>query len=217
MPHSATARNQMTHQQVRACSTLGPAALAVFERLRREDFVPADHLRVAYADMPIPLPQGQHMLTPSVVGRIVQAVAPKSTDQVLEIGTGSGYVTACLALLSAQVRSIEIHDDLARQARQNLRAAGIGNAVVQQADAFTLNDSAPRYDVIVVNGSLPVYDARFESQLRTGGRLFVILGDGPAMDARLITLESGQRQSHSLFETVCDPLINAPRIELFSF
>jgi protein-L-isoaspartate(D-aspartate) O-methyltransferase len=217
MPHTATARNQMTYQQVRAWSALGPVALAVFERLSREEFVPADHKRVAYADMPIPLPHGQHMLTPSVVGRILQAVAPKPTDQVLEIGTGSGYVTSCLALLSAQVRSIEIQDDLARQARLNLRAAGIGNAEVQEADAFTLNDSAPRYNVIVITGSMPIYDARFESQLRAGGRLFVILGDGPAMDARLITLESGQRQSHSLFETVCDPLINAPRTEQFRF
>jgi protein-L-isoaspartate(D-aspartate) O-methyltransferase len=210
-------RTQMTYQQVRAWSALPDAVLTVFERLSREVFVPETHRRVAYADMPIPLTHGQHMLRPSVVGRILHAVAPKPADQVLEIGTGSGYLTACLALLSAQVQSIEIYDDIARRARSHLRAAGIGNAEVTEADAFALADSAPRYDIIVLTGSMPVYNARFESQLRPGGRLFVIVGEEPVMDARMITLADGTRQSLSLFETVCDPLANAPSAEQFSF
>ncbi len=207
----------MTYQQVRAWSVLPPETLAVFEQLPREIFVPEASQGAAYADLAISLGYGQHMLSPTVVGRILQAVTVRSSDQVLEIGTGSGYLTACLALLGAQVRSLEIRPELAFQARQNLKAAGIGNAIVEEADAFEWQPAAPGYDVVVVTGSLPVYDARFESLLNPGGRLFVVSGLAPVMEARLVRLLNTGRDVHSLFETVIDPLTHAAAPSHFVF
>jgi protein-L-isoaspartate(D-aspartate) O-methyltransferase len=217
MQTSVSPRSQMTYQQVRAWSVLPPETLAVFEQLPREIFVPAAAQGAAYADLAIPLGEGQHMLSPTVVGRILQAVTVSRKDQVLEIGTGSGYLTACLALLGANVRSLEIRAGLAHQARQNLKAAGIGNAFVDEADAFEWRPAAPGYDVVVMTGSLPVYDPRFESLLNPGGRLFVVSGTGPVMEAQLVRLLSTGRDVHSLFETVIDPLTHAAAPSRFVF
>jgi protein-L-isoaspartate(D-aspartate) O-methyltransferase len=148
------ARTQMAYQQIRAWKVLTPEALAVFEQMPRELFVPERWRGAAYADMAIPLGEGQHMLTPTVAGAIVRALDPKRTDSVLEIGTGSGYVTACLARLSAGVHSLEIRPSLARQARINLQAAGVGNATVEEADAFSWQPASPGWDVIAINGSM---------------------------------------------------------------
>jgi protein-L-isoaspartate(D-aspartate) O-methyltransferase len=214
----AAARTQMTYQQVRAWSVLPPEVLAVFERLPREDFVPASWGGAAYADLAIPLGHGQHMLIPTLVGRILQAVTVRATDRVLEIGTGSGYLTACLALLARQVHSVEIRPELTRHARANLKAAGIGNAEVEQANVFSWQSPQPNWDVIVLTGSLPVYDARFESLLAPQGRLFVITGEAPVMEARLIRKgEDKVRDVHSLFETVVDPLDHAAATSHFVF
>jgi protein-L-isoaspartate(D-aspartate) O-methyltransferase len=208
----------MTYQQIRAWSVLPPETLAVFEKLPREIFVPAAARGAAYADFAIALGSDQHMLTPTVVGRILQAVTVRRSDQVLEIGTGSGYLTACLALLGARVLSLEIRPELALQARKNLKAAGIGNAQVEDADAFHWKPAAPGYDVVVVTGSLPVYDPRFESLLKPGGRLFVVAGTAPVMEAQLVRLSSsGLRDVHSLFETVIDPLMHAAIPSQFVF
>ena len=203
----AEARTQMAYQQIRAWTVLEPEVLAVFEQLPREDFVPESWRGAAYADMPIPLGDGQHMLTPTLLGGIVQALAPARTDAVLEIGPGSGYLTACLARLSASVHSLEIRPTLARQARINLQRAGIGNATIEEADAFSWQPLAPAYDVIAITGALPVYDARFEQLLKPGGRLFVVTGSAPVMDACLVGLSAGgQHDRKSLFETLIDPL-----------
>lgn len=218
MHPSSVARTQMTYQQVRAWSVLSPETLAVFEQLPREQFVPDGWRGAAYGDLAIPLGHGQHMLTPTLVGRILQAVAVERGNRILEIGTGSGYVSACLALLGAQVHSVEIHDDIARQARSNLAGAGIGNVQVEEADAFAWTAAAPGYDVIVVTGAMPVYDARFEALLRPGGRLFAIHGVAPVMEARLVRLtDGGQREERSLFETVVDPLVHTVRPDPFVF
>ncbi len=218
MQTSTSARSQMTYQQIRAWSVLPPETLAVFEQLPREIFVPAAAQGAAYGDLAIPLGHGQHMLSPTVVGRILQAVTVRRADRILEIGTGSGYVTACLALLGAQVRSLEIRPELAHQARQNLKAAGIGNAQVEEADAFGWQPAAPGYDVVVITGSLPVYDPRFESLLNPGGRLFVVAGQEPVMEAQLVRLnDSKVRDVHSLFETVIDPLTHAAAPSHFVF
>jgi protein-L-isoaspartate(D-aspartate) O-methyltransferase len=215
---TADAREQMTYQQVRAWSALPPESLAVFDRLPREQFVPVAWQRLAYADLPVPLAHGQHMLRPSVVGRIVQAVAIQRGDLALEIGTGSGYVSACLSLLGAKVLSLEIHADIAEQARHNLRAAGLGDVQVEQADAFSLQMTGPRHDVIVLTGSMPVYDPRFEALLQPGGRLFAVVGREPIMEARLVALDAqGKRTVHSLFETATDTLLHAPDPAVFSF
>ncbi len=218
MSVTSAARTQMTYQQVRAWSVLPPEVLAVLERLPRENFVPAAWSGAAYADLAVPLGEGQRMLTPTVVGRILQAVTVRRTDRVLEIGTGSGYLTACLALLGSQVHSLEIRPALARQSRANLKAAGIGNAAVEEADVFAWQSSQPAWDVIVLSGSLPVYDERFESLLSAGGRLFVVSGNAPVMEARLIRKAQDKlRDVHSLFETVVDPLDHATTTSRFEF
>lgn len=217
MQTATSPRSQMAYQQVRAWSVLPPETLAVFEQLPREIFVPPASHGAAYGDLAIPLEDGQHMLPPTVVGRILQAVTVRRTDQVLEIGTGSGYVTACLALLGSQVRSLEIRPQLAHQARQNLKAAGIGNAIVEEADAFQWQPAAPGYDVVVITGSMPVHDARFEAWLNPGGRLFVVCGQPPVMEAQLIRLTETGRDVHSLFETVIDPLTHAASPSRFVF
>ena len=212
------AREQMVSQQIRAWDVLDETILDLFRRLPRETFVPAAYRDVAYADLPIPLAHGQNMLQPSVVGRLLQAVAVRHGERVLEVGTGSGFVSACLGTLGAQVRSLEIHEDLAAGARAALAATGIGQVEVVHADAFASVSGGAQYDVVVLTGSLPVHDARFESLLRPGGRLFAIVGDAPAMDARLVTLDgSGARRSESLFETVVAPLIGARRTDPFRF
>ncbi|MEO6080532.1 MAG: protein-L-isoaspartate O-methyltransferase [Steroidobacteraceae bacterium] len=218
MQTSSATRSQMTYQQIRAWSVLPPETLAVFEKLPREIFVPAAAQGAAYADLAIALGHGEHMLTPTVVGRILQAVTVRRSDHVLEIGTGSGYLTACLALLGSRVLSLEIRPELAQQARQHLKAAGIGNAQVQEADAFEWQPAPTGYDVVVVTGSLPVYDARFESWLKPGGRLFVVTGNAPIMEAQLVRLGSSKlRDVHSLFETVIDPLTHAATPSHFQF
>jgi protein-L-isoaspartate(D-aspartate) O-methyltransferase len=216
MPHSAV-RSQMTTQQVRAWSVLAPEVLDVFQRLPRERFAPANWSGAAYGDFAIPLGDAQHMHTPSVAGRILQALAIRSSDRVLEIGTGSGYLTAGLALLAAQVHSLEIRPQFAAQARTNLQAAGIANAEVEEADAFHWA-GAPRFDVIVLGGSLPTYDGRFEAWLRPGGRLLAVIGEPPVMEAVLVRLDmAGKRSSHGLFETVVDPLTHPQAAANFDF
>jgi protein-L-isoaspartate(D-aspartate) O-methyltransferase len=218
MPASPSARTQMTFQQVRAWSVLPPEVLGMLLQLPRERFVPPAWQRAAYTDNEIPLGDGQHMLSPTVVGRILQTVAVQRSDQVLEIGTGSGYLTACLALLGSQVTSLEIRTGLARSAREHLQACGIGNAQVEEADAFAWQATAPRFDVIVLTGSMPIYDVRFESLLRPGGRLFAVAGRAPVMEAQLVRLnDAGQREVRSLFETVLDPLTHAADISRFVF
>jgi protein-L-isoaspartate(D-aspartate) O-methyltransferase len=218
MNPSPSARTQMTYQQIRAWSVLPPATLAIFEQLSREEFVPEIWRGAAYADYAIPLGDGQHMLTPTVVGRLLQAVAPMAGESILEIGTGSGYLTACLARLGGKVHSLEIRPALARQARINLRQAGIGNAEVEEADAFSWQPAAPGYDVIAITGALPMYDARFEALLNPGGRLFVVTGTAPVMEARLVRLTTQRgREQTSLFETLLDPLEHAATSSSFEF
>jgi protein-L-isoaspartate(D-aspartate) O-methyltransferase len=214
----AIARQQMTYQQMRAASVLTDVELGVLTRLHREEFVPPAWRALAYADIAVPLAHGQHMLPPTLVGRIIDAVDPRPRERVLEIGTGSGYLSACFGLLTEAVYSIEIHDDLAAAARAHLRTAGIGNVEVENTDAFALPAGTQGYDIVVLTGSLATYDARFEAHLKPGGRLFAIVGEAPVMEARLVRLSTqGERQDVSLFETVCDPLLNGPRTVRFEF
>src|SRR6478752_5220294 len=146
------------------------------------------------------------------------STAPCLGDRVLEIGTGSGYLTACLALLATHVTSLEIRPALAQRARQNLLSAGIANVEVEEADAFAWDGGAARFDVVILTGSLPSYDNRFEKLLRPGGRLLAIVGEAPVMEAVLVRLDSaGQRSSQGLFETVVEPLTHALPVPAFSF
>ena len=212
-----TARRQMIEQQVRAWEVLDLRVLEAMERVRREEFTPPAYRDLAFADMSVPLGHGQGMLAPKLEGRILQSLELRPDDDVLEVGTGSGYFAACLGALARSVRSIEIHPDLAAAARGNLARNDVHNVTVETADAFALADPG-RYDAVVLTGSLPVYDARFERWLADGGRLFVVVGQGPIMEARRITLSGrGETESQSLFETVMAPLVHAAEPPKFVF
>jgi protein-L-isoaspartate(D-aspartate) O-methyltransferase len=214
-----TAREQMVHQQLRAWHVLSLPVLETFRRIPRESFVPEAFRDVAYADTAIPLGGGDHMLAPKVAGRILQSVAPKPTDRVLEIGTGSGFLTACLAAHGCSVRSLEIRADLAAQAAKNLAAAGVRNAAVEHRDAYAPEALGNgEFEVIVLTGSLPVADARFERHLAAGGRLFVVLGTGVNMEASLAERAAdGSLRWSGLFETSLKPLVGAPLPTAFRF
>ena len=211
------ARQQMITQQVRAWDVLDERVLGVLGRVPREQFVPADHRYLAFADVDVPLPCAEHMLRPSVAGRLLQALDIEPNERVLEIGAGTGFVTACLTAAGAHVRALEIHPELARAAQANLSALGMLQAEVIAVDAM-LPLGATRYNAIALTASLPLYDERWQRQLEVGGRLFVIVGEPPVMEARLVRRFSEDNWSaESLFETVVDPLINAPRRAEFVF
>jgi protein-L-isoaspartate(D-aspartate) O-methyltransferase len=210
------ARQQMVDQQVRTWEVLDPAVLAALAAVPREAFVPAPYEALAFADASIPIGFGQCMLAPKLQGRILQALGIEASDAALEIGTGTGYLCACMERLAGSVRSIELHAELADIARANLRAMACA-ANVENRDAF---DSAPlgEFDAIAITASLPVYDRRFEQALRIGGRLFVVVGVAPAMDALLVRrVSETQWLRESLFETVLDKLVGAAAPDGFVF
>jgi len=215
--HTADAREQMIEQQVRAWDVLDERVLDAMRRVPRELFVPLAQRYCAYADAEVPLARGQHMLRPSVVGRLLQALLPLGGEQVLEVGAGSGFVTACLRVMATQVRSLEVFPELADGARRNLTLLGMRDVDVIDADALQA-DSGARYDAIALTASLPLYDARFERMLEVGGRLFVVVGEPPVMEARLVLRTAEDSfATQSLFETVIDPLVNAVRPPEFIF
>lgn len=211
------ARRQMVDQQIRTWEVLDPRVLDVLGAVPREAFVPAAYRDLAFADAPIPIGFGQSMLAPKLQGRILQALAVASLDRVLEVGSGTGYLSACLGLLAASTHSIDIHPGLTAAAASNAAGVPRANVRFETRDAFS---EAPlgEYDVIAVTGSLPVYDSRFERSLRVGGRLFVIVGQAPVMDAVLVRrVDSTEWIRESLFETVVEPLINAAAAQGFVF
>lgn len=212
----SAASEQMVTQQVRTCEVLDPATLATLRAVPRERFVPGAWSAYAYAEFAVPLAHGKRMLTPLMIGRIVQALAPRPGDQALEIGTGSGYLSACLAHLGATVRSLELHADIAAQAQANLASAQVRGVTVEVADGTLLDESA-RYDCIALTGSLPQPDERYQRALKDGGRLFLVQGTGPVMEALCIVREGGAFRSQELFQTVLEPLENAPAPATFRF
>jgi len=211
------ARDQMISQQVRTWAVLDERTLAAMNQVPRERFVPSAWSSLAYADCALPLPLGKHMLTPMLAGRILQSLEVKPGDQVLEIGTGSGYLSACLAALGGNVQTLELHGALATAARSNLREAGFAGIEVTTADGASLV-SETAYDVIVLTASLPIYEPRFERALKYGGRLFVVVGSGPVMEARLVRrLGATEFSTQSLFETTLEALEHVPVPPAFSF
>ena len=214
---TAQVREQMVDQQVRAWDVLDERVLEVMRQVPRELFVPAGQRYRAYADAEVPLSHGQHMLRPSVAGRLLQGLLPQPHEQVLEIGAGTGFITSCLRAMSAGVSSLEIHPDLADSARGNLAALGVRGVEVLDANAL-LFETGTRFDAIAVTASLPLYDERFERMLKIGGRLFIVVGEAPVMEARLVRRTAEDSWStQSLFETVIDPLVNAVRPPEFTF
>ena len=211
------ARRQMVDQQIRAWEVLDPRLLDGLSAVPREAFVPPAYRYLAFADSPIPIGFGQSMLAPVLQGRILQALALNASDAVLEVGTGTGYLAACLSLLGSSTRSIDIRAEFTAAAAVNLRAVPQARVDLETRDAFG-SAALGEYDVIAVTGSLPVYDTRFQQALRVGGRLFAVVGVAPVMDAVLVRrVDSTEWIRESLFETVIDPLINATAPQGFVF
>ena len=202
------ARQQMVEQQVRAWDVLDEAVLGILMDLPREQFVPSEFESMAFADTELPIGHEQSMMTPIVEGRLLQSLALRKTDNVLEIGTGTGFLTACLARLANSVTSIDIHDDFLQSAAVKLQDTGIANVELALMDA-TQQLPDGQFDAIAVTASMPTLDLRYVSALKPGGRLFVVVGESPVMDALLIRLDSSKEWSaESVFETELAPLIN---------
>ena len=217
LENPAASLDQMIGQQVRTCDVLDPRVLGAMHRVPRERFVSESWRSLAYADCALPLPLGKHMLTPMIVGRILQALEPEPGESALEIGTGSGYLSACLAAMGARVRSLELHEEIAQFARRNLRSAGSFEVEVETADGagLAVEDA---YDAIVLTGSLPIYDQRYARALKRGGRLFVVVGQAPVMEARIVRrLAVSDYSSAALFETSIEALENVPVPPAFRF
>ncbi len=200
------ARELMVEQQIRPWDVLEIRVLDVLARLPREAFVAESHRALAYADIELPLGNGQKMMKPVIEGRTLQALDLQPGDEVLEIGTGSGYLSACMGELAREVLSLEIDAELATTARARLDAAGLGNNVrIETADALTW-DTERRFDAICVTGAVDVIPSRFAQWLRPSGRLFVIRGRSPVMEAVLVKADG---TTESLFETDIDYLRGA--------
>lgn len=209
------ARSQMLRQQIRTWEVLNDRVLQVLGSVPREQFVPATYHDLAFADFEIPIGHDQLMMTPKIEGRLLQALNIERADRVLEIGTGSGFLTACLARLCDTLVSVDILPDFIDAAKPKLARLGITNVELSATDALQLELGA-EFDAIAVTGSLPELDEHFIRMLRPGGRLFVVTGREPIMEAQLITLHAAKDSSRqSLFETVLTPLINADKPEPF--
>jgi protein-L-isoaspartate(D-aspartate) O-methyltransferase len=209
------ARTQMLGQQIRAWDVLDERVLRVLRETPREQFVPEEYRDLAFADVEIPLGYGQAMLAPKIEGRVLQAVQAEPIDEVLVVGTGSGYLTACLARLAKRVVSVDIIGELVARARPKFEEHDVSNVELLEADALTLS-YPERFDVVAVTGSVPELNDHFVKMLRPQGRLFIVVGREPVMEAELITAEpSGRITTDALFETVLTPLIHADRPEPF--
>ncbi len=212
------ARRNMVDQQIRPWDVTDQRVLDAIAASPREDYVPAQYRTLAFVDMNIPLGHGQVMMQPNLEARLTQALAIEPDDKILEVGTGSGYVTSLLAKLGKHVTSVEIFPDFTTQAAQRLAAHGIHNVTLEVGDAARGWARSAPYDVIFITGSLPLPPDDFRAQLAPGGRLVAIVGSAPAMEARLIErLDGPNFRSRSLLETVLPPLVNAPMPAGFVF
>jgi protein-L-isoaspartate(D-aspartate) O-methyltransferase len=211
------ARFNMVEQQIRTWEVLDQDVLDLLLAVRREEFVPAAYRLLAFADLEIPLRPGASMWAPKMEARVLQDLKLESGESVLEIGTGSGYFTALLAGMGARVTSVEIDSTLAADARVKLAGAGASGIELEVGDGARGWGSAT-YDAIVLTGSTPVLPDRFVEQLNPGGRVFAVVGEAPAMTARIVSwVAPGALTSRTLFETVLRPLANAAVAAHFEF
>ncbi len=212
------ARFNMVEQQIRTWEVLDQQVLDLLLLVKREEFVPSQYRSLAFADMEIPLGHGEKMLAPKLEARMLQELAVKPTDRILEIGTGSGYMTALLAKRGAHVVSVEIVPEFSAAAAARLQAYGIVNVTLETGDAARGWSKHAPYDVIVLTGSVPVLADGFRHSLNPGGRLLAVVGEAPVMEAHLVTCASGSACSaRELFETCIPTLRNAPQPERFVF
>jgi protein-L-isoaspartate(D-aspartate) O-methyltransferase len=213
----AKARETMVEQQVRPWDVLDARVLDALVNVPRDAFVPAAHRALAYADAALPLGHGESMMKPVVEGRVLQALDVQAGEDVLEIGTGSGFLTACLGRLAREVHSIDRHGDFADAARARLDGMGLGgNVRIETADAFSW-ETDRRFDAICVTGAVDTVPSRFLQWLRPGGRLFVVRGTAPAMEAVLVRNEVNGPRIESLFETDLAYLAGAAPAPRFDF
>lgn len=216
------ARFNMVERQIRPWEVLDQDVLDLLYVVRREEFVPEAHRALAFADLEIPLyenaPEGERMMPPKLEARILQALAVNKSERVLEVGTGSGYLTALLAARAHHVYSVEVNPKLRAFGESNLRRAGIENVTTDLGDASRGWPKYAPYDVIVLTGSTPLLPDGLSTQLKAEGRLFAVVGDPPAMEAQLIVrVTEGDCRSTDLFETSLAPLRNAPHPARFAF
>ncbi len=217
-PDFAVARHNMVEQQVRPWEVLDQRVLSLIDGSPREDYVPAQHRNLAYVDMSIPLGHGQVMMPPRLEARLLQELAVQSTDKVLEIGTGSGYMTSLLAAFGAHVYSVELIPELEAGARRSLESHGVKNVTIEVGDGANGWDRHAPYDAILITGSLPLLPTAFQQTLALRGRMIAIVGRSPVMQAKLIQrLGSDSWTEVSLFETDVPPLLNARQPERFVF
>ena len=211
-------RFNMIEQQIRPWEVLDPTVLELLKEVPREKFVPPQYLGLAFADLEIPTGYGQTMLAPKLQARIVQSLTLKKTDRVLEVGTGTGFMTALMAKLAQHVLSVETVPELTAEASRHLAALGISNVTLETGDgARGWNAKAP-FDVIVLTGSVPLLPADLQQQLTVGGRLFAVIGEAPVMQATLIRRVAEHAfRSDVLFETCVPVLAGAPQPERFNF
>ncbi|MGH8699580.1 MAG: protein-L-isoaspartate O-methyltransferase family protein [Burkholderiales bacterium] len=212
------ARFNMVEQQIRPWEVLDPRVLDLLLRVRREEYVPARYRALAFADMEIPLGHGEKMLAPRIEARMLQELALAPGERILEVGTGSGYMTALLASLGSPVCSVDIVAEFTQTAGAKLAAHGVTNVTLETGDAARGWDRHAPYDAIVVTGSMPVLPDAFPRSLRPGGRLIAVVGEPPVMEAQLITcVAAGAYSTTGLFETCIPPLKNAVQPERFVF
>lgn len=214
-PQLETARRNMVENQVRPWEVLDARVLDVLSTLPRDAFVQPAYKAVAYADVALPLGHDEVMWKPVIEGRALQALLPKAGERVLEIGTGSGYLTACLARLAREVVSLERHADLADAARARLAALQFANVSVHAADVFS-NAPDRRFNVVCVTGAVAELPARFVDWLEPGGRLFVVQGVAPVMEAILVRRDVNGTRTESLFETDLPYLAGAEPVPAFT-
>ena len=212
------ARHNMVEQQIRPWEVLDQRVLDLLFAVKREEFVPAAYRALAFADLELPLQNGAHMWTPKMEARVIQELELRPDERVLEIGTGSGYLTALLAHRAAHVYSVEINPALADFGRRNLARHGTDNVTLETGDAARGWPRHAPYHVIVLTGSTPVLPRAFYDQLEVGGRLFAVVGELPMMTARLVTCTGpGACHAIDLFETVVAPLVNCEHLSRFRF
>jgi protein-L-isoaspartate(D-aspartate) O-methyltransferase len=213
-----TARHNMIEQQIRPWQVIDPVTLDTLEAVPRENFVNDSLKESAFSDVELPIGHNQVMLPPKMEAKILQAVQIKETDKVLEVGTGSGYMTALIAHLADSVTTVEIHEDLSNTAKERLQNEGYNNINFVVADAANGYDQDGPYDVIILTGSVPSLPENFKNALKAGGRLFAVIGTAPVMEATLMTRISGtQFATEGLFETEIPELENVAKPNSFTF